>query len=214
MLNDKTGKLYLGFFLDPLYEVHWNNRAEPIRFQVEAPDGVHIEPSTGQGPRVDTDADTDPREFLLDVVVRQADAVRQPGLRGAKPVLKLTVTYFACDNAETFCVPVTQQYAIHLQADPDGGSRRGASTGRSAAANDAAPKPRPSAAPPMLDRIMRRDVDGDGKISREEALERMLPMFDRMDANSDGKLDRDELQLWMRRMRGRESAGNRPPVDR
>jgi Ca2+-binding EF-hand superfamily protein len=39
----------------------------------------------------------------------------------------------------------------------------------------------------------RRDRDGDGKLSREEAPPRLLERFDRLDANADGSIDREEL---------------------
>ena len=51
-------------------------------------------------------ADKDPREFLLDIA---ATGKNQP--------LKLTVRYFACDDADTFCIPVTQQYTVHLEPE-------------------------------------------------------------------------------------------------
>lgn len=41
--------------------------------------------------------------------------------------------------------------------------------------------------------IMASDADGDGKVSREEAPERMAQFFDRMDANSDGFIDAEEV---------------------
>jgi hypothetical protein len=104
------GKLYLGFHLDPLYRVHWNNRAKPIRFEIQAPEGIVVSPNSGEGPEVDADADADPREFLLDV---KTDGSEEP--------IELKVYYFACDDDQTFCVPVTQGYDIRLEHDSDAG---------------------------------------------------------------------------------------------
>ena len=100
-----TGKLYVGMHLDPLYRVHWNNEAGPVRFRVNAPTGVTVTPDSGVGPTPDEPADADPREFLLDV----------DGALGDE--LTLDVFYFACDDALTFCIPVNQSYALRLERD-------------------------------------------------------------------------------------------------
>lgn len=55
------------------------------------------------------------------------------------------------------------------------------------------------------------DQDGDGKVSLQEAPERMKGRFDRMDQNGDGFLDKEEqerIDQMFRRMRG---GGGRPP---
>ena len=115
-LTRGEGKLYLGFHLDPLYAVHWNNRVKPLEFSLETAEGVRVTPSRGSGPKVKQPADKDPREFLLDIA---ATGQSQP--------LHLTVRYFACDDADTFCIPVTQKYTVHLEPDP-GGRVSGGST--------------------------------------------------------------------------------------
>ena len=56
-------------------------------------------------------ADKDPREFILAI---DSSNYEQP--------LVLKTRYFACDDADTFCVPVTQQYSVYLKPDLDGGS--------------------------------------------------------------------------------------------
>ncbi|MEO2015772.1 MAG: hypothetical protein ABGZ53_15530 [Fuerstiella sp.] len=113
------GQLYLGFFLDPLYKVHWNNRAMPVVFEVESTTGIIVADDSGEGPDVEVDADADPREFLLDLC---ADAAAE-NRRGPHEIV-INVRYFACDDAETFCKPVSQTYRITLERDRDGGSRR------------------------------------------------------------------------------------------
>ena len=109
LLQNGTGTMYLGFHLDPLYDVHWNNEAGPVTFNFSVPDGVTMAPSSGVGPDVDAPADADPREFLL-----QVDA------RNLEEPLDLEVFYFACDDALTFCIPVQQTYQIHLERDNHG----------------------------------------------------------------------------------------------
>ena len=55
--------------------------------------------------------EADPREFLVEV----------EGATESKS-FGLTVRYFACDDANTFCIPVTQSYDVRFAADPDGGT--------------------------------------------------------------------------------------------
>ncbi len=108
-LTRGEGKLYLGFHLDPGYAVHWNNRVKPLEFRLETAEGVRVTPSRATGPKVEQPADKDPREFLLDIAATGRD----------RP-LHLTVRYFACDDADTFCIPVTQNYDVHLEPAPRG----------------------------------------------------------------------------------------------
>jgi hypothetical protein len=56
---------------------------------------------------------------------------------------------------------------------------------------------------------MNQDADSDGKLSREEAPERLVRQFDAADSNSDGQLDEVELRQIARRIAQRmeNSAG-------
>ena len=47
--------MYVGFHLDPLYKVHWNNETKPLSFEIDAPTGMRVTPASGVGP--------DPEEF-------------------------------------------------------------------------------------------------------------------------------------------------------
>jgi cold shock CspA family protein len=113
LLNNGKGKLYLGFHLDPIYRVHWNNLTAPIHVEIELPQGVAM-PKTLDGPKVEKESDVDPREFLVDV----------SGWTSDEP-LRLTVRYFGCSDEPAFCVPVTQHYTIHRKLDIDSGWARG-----------------------------------------------------------------------------------------
>ena len=113
VLTNGNGTMYLGFHLDPLYRVHWNNEAGPVRFRLTTPSGVSATPANGIGPEVDEPADADPREFLLAVTAEDVEES-----------LDLEVFYFACDDALTFCIPVTQNYRIWLQQDMNHGPSR------------------------------------------------------------------------------------------
>lgn len=56
----------------------------------------------------------------------------------------------------------------------------------------------------FLKRVMQSDANGDGKLSAEEAPDRMKPRFDMMDRNSDGLIDEAELKAMLSRfMQGR-----------
>lgn len=73
---------------------------------------------------------------------------------------------------------------------------------------------RPGGAPrgpggPAFERL---DSDGDGKISKEEAPERMKERFDRIDTNGDGFIDKAEQEELIKRMRERSfrQRGDRP----
>jgi hypothetical protein len=110
-LGTGEGTLYLGFHVDPIYRVHWNNLVDPLKFELTAPEGVTITPSRGEGPELEVASDIDPREFLLEITKRE----------GVTEPLQLGVRYYACNDEEGWCIPVTQSYSIHLESDRDGG---------------------------------------------------------------------------------------------
>lgn len=146
------GKLYLGFFMDPLYHVHWNNLAEPIKFELTGGEGATITPNKGVGPKVEAPADMGPREFLIEIDL--GDAKSTP--------LELTVDYFACNDEEGWCVPVRQRYRIHLEVDEDGGWSQKRGRGNAAAARR--PGNRPGARlPEGVERLMGLVVNVDAE---------------------------------------------------
>ena len=51
------------------------------------------------------------------------------------------------------------------------------------------------------------DKDGDGKVSKDEAPERMRSFFDRMDPNSDGFIDAKEIEDMTKRFRAGGAGG-------
>ena len=106
LFNTGKGTMYIGFHLDPLYRVHWNNEVDPVEFQISSPDGVSVTPAHGVAVDPEEPADADPREFLVEV-----DA------QNSGQTLDLRVQYFACDDALTFCIPVRQDYKVHIARD-------------------------------------------------------------------------------------------------
>ena len=105
LLENGSGKLYFAFHLDPIYDVHWNNLVEPIQYELTASNNATITPAKGSGPKVNEDADQDPREFLVEVKDASTDTE-----------ITVTVKYFAC--SDEWCKPFTQSYTISLQRDP------------------------------------------------------------------------------------------------
>ena len=110
LLEKGKGKLYLGFLLDPIYRVHWNNLTAPISVKLEAPEGVILSKTILNGPKVKVESDIDPREFLIDV-----DA------GDSKGPIKMKVAYYACNDDKGWCKSLQQEYVLNLKVDPDGG---------------------------------------------------------------------------------------------
>ncbi len=187
------GQLYLGFHLDPLYRVHWNNEVDPLRWEIEVPAGVSVTPSSGSGPEVEAKADADPREFLVEL----DGASTEP--------LKLDVFYYACDDANTFCVPAKQSYLIALERDRFGGTTfrrsRPGGTSRFAGGQGRDPAERSRM---MLERF---DADGDGKLSKDEAPPPMQERFDSLDTDGDGFLTPKEMAAMRGPFRGGSRGG-------
>ncbi len=154
LLEDGEGRLYVRFMLDPLYDVHWNNLSPPLRVRLEAPQGLTLGEDRLTGPDIEeAESDIDPREFLVEAKwtppnpepdengtadsaeessneARNADEDEQTG--STLGPIKLSVSYFACNDEAGWCKPLEQSYKVLLERDRDGGSafRFGARRGR------------------------------------------------------------------------------------
>ena len=182
LLKGGEGRLYLGFRLDPIHKMHWNNLAPPLQYEIAAPEGVAVSPASGEAAKVEGhDADSGPREFLIDVDFGDKSPGDSP--------LKLRVRYFACDDAGQFCITMTQDFVVEWQEDRDAGSVRiPGSRGRSSAAADS--RQRPKAA----QLFQRMDRDGDGRVSEKEAAGPMKQRFKEIDGDRDGFITEAELK--------------------
>ena len=194
LLSTGNGKVRLGFWLDPIHEVHWNNLAAPLSFTFS---GEHKEtvfkPTTGTAPKVEAEADYDPREFLIEI--EKADLDQK---------LQVEVQYFACHDTEDWCKAVTQKFEIVLAVDPDAGKpssqmkKRGGRGGRQRTKTGSHPRgenKRERPRRPSLTQLLTRfDSNGDGKISLEEAPERIQNRFSTIDQNQDGTLSKEEIE--------------------
>lgn len=99
---------------------------------------------------------------------------------------------------------------------PEGKGRRGR---RGPDGNDGPRRRDGQRGPGGKEFFKRFDKDNDGKISKEEAPERMKNHFDKIDANSDGSIDEQELKQAherRRKSRGKRGKGDRkgPPKNK
>lgn len=124
VIESGAGQIYVGFHLDPLHHVHWNNLADPLRFELKGPGEVTLTPASGVAPKVEQVSDTGPREFLVEIEGATSETR-----------LELHAHYFACSEEPAFCKAVSQDYEIQLVRDPFAGGVSGRSfrpAGRSA----------------------------------------------------------------------------------
>lgn len=185
LLRSGRGKLYLGFHLDPIYHVHWNNLAKPLSWEITATESITAAPSSGTGPKVEAESDIDPREFVIDIEAE----------RNAEP-FEITVRYFACNDEQGFCIPVTQKYQVTLTQDRDGGQAR-----RSGGNRGQGGRPSVFGGPPRgfsAARLMRFDRNNDGKVSRSEMPRQITRILDRADKNGDDAIDEAEAKALER----------------
>ena len=189
VISNGSGKIHIGFHLDPIYSVHWNNLARPLEFELIVPHGS-VTPATGKAPKVEVESDVDPREFLV-----EAEGLEE------RDSITLTVRYFACNDEEGWCKPVTQSYSIALERDRDAGR---VALGRGGSRGPAE----------MLERLKRSDSNEDGKISRSE-FRGPDRMFGRIDRDKDGELSKDEITAMSERIGSRGPGGRerRPSSD-
>lgn len=168
LIRDGSGKIYLGFHLDPLHNAHWNNLTPPLRYKLELPKDMKVPKVEDEAPKVTFATDADPREFILDVESWPED----------KPI-KLTVTYSAC--VESNCQVIRQEYSIHRRRDKDAGGARGEGAGFWDGEQ-------------FAKQMLARDKNGDGKLNVDEVMGLVAPHFAHFDVNKDGVLDLDELK--------------------
>lgn len=169
VLRGGEGKVYLGVYLDPLYKVHWNNRAGKIAMKIEPSGDQSFEQVELVGPDVQPDADIDPRQFLI-----------QGDMKDSTEPFKVTLTYTVCDDAETFCSTITQNYVVHLKSSRGLGSRPGVFM------------------PEMFAKIREFDKNGDGNVTKNE-----LPMGEvtlyigHMDYNGNEIIEKAEIDKFL-----------------
>ena len=191
VLGKGSGKVYLGFHLDRIHQVHWNNLAAPLSYEITGISAKKISPVKGQFPKVQVESDIDPREFILEA----------KDLHAAES-FNIKVHYFACSDTEGWCKPVSQEYFVQLEPDKDGGSARRSGAGRPRQVPGE--KGRPGNQTPRgfsVNRLMAYDSDQDGKVSFAELPAPLRRRFNRADRNGDKAIDRDEANMIEARMK-------------
>lgn len=184
LLNTGTGRLFLGFYPDPIHGTYWNNLTEPMKFKLTLPDGVIATPTEASAQVGEGDKDTKPRQFWVDI-------------SSDKPFddLRLKLDYFGCTSE--MCLPLTHEYTIRMENENRGSRTYGMNTGRTGNS-----KPSKSGG----SRMDRLDTDKDGLVSFDEMYSQMKKRngadysnvkaqqrFDKMDLNKDGVLSSEEL---------------------
>ncbi|MEE2827407.1 MAG: hypothetical protein VYE64_12340 [Planctomycetota bacterium] len=167
--NAADGKLYLAVYLDPLYQVHWNNRAGKVKLTLEIPPGAAADPLEMFGPVVEADADVDPRQFLVDMA------------RGdSKGPMEVELSYTVCDDAEKFCTEVVQRYRVEFKPTGDVGSRPGIFM------------------PAMFAKIREFDKNGDGDITEDELPPGSVSLYvGHADYNGNGTIEAAEIDTFL-----------------
>lgn len=81
-------------------------------------------------------------------------------------------------------------------------------------AQTSADAPLPPPPPPPLQQLMRADADGDGIVTRQEALTAADLEFAKMDADHDGRVTADERRAYVAQARDPRGLGRRGPPRR
>ena len=176
LLENGWGKLYLGFHLDPIYGVHWNNLVDPLSYEVINAAGIKSKHLKGVASKVNRITDREPREFFIEVSNWKAEQA-----------IILRTNYYACDTNDKKCEFITQNYELVLREDLYAGGVYGRSfmAGSNDGSNEHENK---------INRLLGLDKNKDGLVEKSEVPERMLMRFKTLDLNGDGILNKEEIE--------------------
>lgn len=164
------GQMYVGLYLDPIYKVHWNNRAGNVQVQINVAEGMSVDKATLKGPEVKADADVDPRQFLVEIDRNEQE----------KTPIEIVVSYVVCDDDETFCHTVSQSYSVEFRTERELGTRPGTFMNG------------------MFFDVKDLDRNGDGKIEGDEFPPKESSKFlSHMDFNLDNVIEMSEVDRFM-----------------
>jgi hypothetical protein len=116
LLSTGKGRLFLGFYPDPILKAHWNNLTPPMKYLLQLPNGVTATPAEGSAAKGPGDSDAEPRQFWVNV-----NADKTPG------DIKLTLHYYGC--TPDLCQALTHEYTIHFAPENRGANTYGFNRG-------------------------------------------------------------------------------------
>lgn len=179
LLSSGSGKLYLGFHVDPLYKGEWDNSTKPLKYTIISTGGS-VTPAVKSAPKVREASDSEPREFVLTATHTNYDL----------PImLKVDYTIYLAGPKST--VQVSQIYDIYLRKDPLGGK----AYRRQIAYRDPV---LPAIEVRMPSALYEYDENNDGKIERNELKGTLWVKFPDIDTNRDGFLSDSEYRTYLR----------------
>lgn len=173
LIRKKLGYVYFAVYLDPIYKVHWNNRAGKVKIEFENDETMIFALNELESEDVKEDADIDPRHFLVEAAVEVKDKAPSP--------MNLKLTYTVCDDAETFCKEITQEYKIVFNITRDLGSRPGVFLNG------------------LFADVRDYDKNGDGNITTDELPEGKVTLYTgHIDYNGNDILENDEIDRFLK----------------
>lgn len=173
MLQTKMGQIHFAVYLDPIYQVHWNNRAGKVKIEYKSDETLILAKDVLISPDVKEDADIDARHFLVRGVANVSNAPPTP--------LEVKVTYTVCDNAENFCKEITQDYKVVFEPNRNLGTRPGIFLNG------------------MFADIRKMDKNGDGNLTPDELPENKVSLYiGHMDYNGNDIIEKDELEQFLK----------------
>ena len=107
LMGTGNGRLFLGFYPDPVHDAKWNNLVDPMKYVLSLPDGVSATPAEAVAKKGPVDEDKFPRQFWVDI-------------EGSEPgqEIDLALHYYGC--TPDFCVAMTHDYTISLENENRG----------------------------------------------------------------------------------------------
>lgn len=166
----RGGKLHFMLSLDPIYKVHWNNLAGKVRIELSETNKLELSSERLESETVEVKADIDPRRFLVSVKSAKIDF---------DTTFTAKVFYHVCDDAETACFSVEQEYRISLKYDRDGGTRPGIFMVA------------------MFDDVWSWDKNKDGVLSRDELPTRNAQLImNHFDYSANGTIEKEEVEKF------------------
>ncbi|MEL7498341.1 MAG: hypothetical protein AAFN77_12085 [Planctomycetota bacterium] len=163
------GKIFFTVYLDPIHKVHWNNLAGKVKLEIDAKeDEFEFSKTKFESLDAKVDADVDPRWMLC-----SAQAMN------TKP-FNVKLTYTICDDAETFCKEVVQEYVVNPAPNRNGGTRPGIFLNE------------------MFVDVKKMDKNGDQKLTKDELPMGEVTMYvGHLDYDGDEVIDFAEIDRFM-----------------